>query len=562
MIESLKARILITLFAIGLGAAWILPNFVKFDKKSWWPSKEKIVYGLDIQGGLHLVLGVDVEDVLLEKITRLSKSITTDMRKESITFKNIKAESNVNFLINLNSDAESAAISKYIDDNYPTVLQVVDSQNATMNVRYLDPVISNYKEQVIDQAIEVIRNRVDAVGMKEPNISSQGDNRILVQLPGVEDSSSAKELINRTARLDFRIVKDELEIDLFKIIKDAEVKGKYKLGENKLNYAGYIKKLNTDLKSILPKGHIVLFQKSPNAKTIEVGKIPYIVEERASLGGDLLDDAFVSRGQYNEPEVAFSFNVEGRRMFSELTGKNVNKRMAIVLDDVVQSAPNIQGKIDSASARITLGSANFEETMKEARFISTALRAGALPAKLQQLEERTVGPTLGADSIAKGKNAGIVAGILVLIFMVIYYRSMGIFANIALVLNILLLLAILTSLGATLTLPGVAGIILTLGMAVDANVIIFERIKEEVRKGASFKVAMKDGFGHAFSAIFDANITTAAVCVVLMYFGTGPVRGFAVTLICGILTSMFTAIFVSRTLMEFSVQKFNYSIKA
>ncbi|MBT4761699.1 MAG: protein translocase subunit SecD [Bdellovibrionaceae bacterium] len=561
----MRARIIITLATVVIGLAWILPNFVDFDKKSWWPSKDKIVYGLDIQGGLHLVLGVDVEEVMTEKTLRLAKNIDADMKKEKVAFNNVEvnSESNVEVFINVNGPSDIPGIQSYLKKFYVNTLQVTSTEGGKMTLRYLDPVITNYKSQVIEQAIEVIRNRVDEYGVSEPSISAQGDSRILVQLPGVKDSARAKELIHRTARLDFRIVNEEADLEvIFKSIKEAEEKGGYSLGKDGLGYAAYVKRINKDIQDKLPKDHLVLFQKSPNAAKLEVGKIPYLVQRQSSLGGDLLNDAYVSRGQYNEPEVAFNFNVEGRRLFAELTGNNVGKKMAIVLDQVIQSAPNIQGKIDSASARITLGSSNYQETMNEARFIATALRAGALPAKLEQLEERTVGPTLGADSISKGKTAGMIAGVMVIFFMLIWYKSLGVFANIALSINLLLMLAVLTSLGATLTLPGVAGIVLTLGMAVDANVIIFERIKEELRKGAKFQVAMKDGYGHAFSAIFDANITTAAVCVVLMYFGTGAVRGFAVTLICGIATSMFTAIFVSRTLMEIWVKKFNYSFSA
>jgi preprotein translocase subunit SecD len=269
------------------------------------------------------------------------------------------------------------------------------------------------------------------------------------------------------------------------------------------------------------------------------------------LTGDQLEDASVHPGEYGEPEVVFSFSPDGRRRFGEITEKNVGKQMAIVLDEIVQSAPVIQGKIASSSARITLGGGrDYQKTVDEANFIATALRAGALPANLEQLEERTVGPNLGADSIAAGKKATLIGVALIFLFMALYYRTLGIVADIALSLNVLFLLAILTSLGATLTLPGVAAIALTVGMAVDANIIIFERIKEELRKGTGTSAAIKDGFSNAFSSIFDANITTVATSLILMYYGTGPVRGFAVSLTIGIVTSMFTAVFVSRVLIE------------
>ncbi len=318
-------------------------------------------------------------------------------------------------------------------------------------------------------------------------------------------------------------------------------------------------KLREDLKDKFPKQTTLVFEKAGAAKTLEAGKIPYLVKTDNSLSGDLLEDAMVRADEFGKPQVIFRFSVDGRRKFAKMSGDNVGKQVAIILDGVVQSSPVIDEKIDSATARIRLNSGqNVQETQAEAQFIATTLRAGALPAALEQLEERTVGPTLGQDSIDKGKRAGILGAILVLLFMLIYYRTLGVVADIALTFNVLLILGILTSLGATLTLPGVAGIVLTVGMAVDANVIIFERIKEELRKGVGLHLAVKDGFGHAFSAIVDANITTAAVCIVLMYFGTGPVKGFAVTLLCGIATSMFTAIFVSRAIIDFLVLKLHF----
>ena len=247
-------------------------------------------------------------------------------------------------------------------------------------------------------------------------------------------------------------------------------------------------------------------------------------------------------------------NPEGRRIFADLTGRIKGKRLGIILDEVVKSAPVVEEKIPG-NPRISLGSGDYESLVKEAETIASTLRSGALPATLRQLEEKVVGPTLGKKSIDRGKIAGIVGLTLIMFFMLFYYKTLGLIANISLFSNVAFLLAFLTSLSATLTLPGIAGIILTIGMAVDANVIIFERIKEELLKGASLKLAVRDGFQHAFSAILDANITTAIVCAVLMYFGTGPVRGFAVTLFCGILTSLFTAVFLSRTLLETLIVK-------
>jgi preprotein translocase subunit SecD len=270
------------------------------------------------------------------------------------------------------------------------------------------------------------------------------------------------------------------------------------------------------------------------------------------LSGDQLDDAYVGYGEYGEPEVLFRFGADGRRKFAQITGANVQKRMAIVLDEIVQSAPVIQGRIDSDTARITLNNRS-GDARKEATFIATALRAGALPAALEQLEESTVGPSLGADAISKGKVAGLVGFALVVIFMVVYYKAFGVAAAAALGINVFCLLAILSALSATLTLPGISGIVLTMGMAVDANIIVFERIKEEMARGVSLRGSIRDGFKHAFSAIFDANLTTAIAGAVLIYFGSGPVRGFGVTLIAGIITTVYTTIFVTRVILDVMV---------
>lgn len=556
MIESLKVRLIVVLLVVAGAIIWNVPNFTQVGE-NWWFSKSKIVYGLDIQGGLHLVMGVDVDAVVTEKSERQSKALKDEFKDSEVGFKDIvvNPENKREIIVSLNTGAEGQAVENHIAKYYPSTIQVLDKTDSAVTLKFFDSKVLEYKKQVVDQAIEVIRNRIDSMGVAEPSIAAQGEDRILVQLPGIEDSQTAKDLINKTARLDFRVVSKEMQVDeLQRLIQEAEAAGNYKLSKESLKYTAYVKKINEDLKAKLPKNTRVVFKKLDSAVNLEAGRVPMLVETNSDLHGGELEDASVRPDEYGKPEVNFRFTVAGRRKFAELTERAAGGFLAIVLDDVVKSDPSVKEKIDSSQARITLGSGgNYQDTLAEAQFIATTLRAGALPAALEQLEERTVGPTLGADSIEKGKKAGIIGGILVLIFMIGYYRKLGVVADIALALNVLLILAILTSLGATLTLPGVAGIVLTVGMAVDANVIIFERIKEELLKGAGIGAAVKDGFGHAFSAIIDANITTAAVCIVLMYFGTGPVRGFAVTLICGIITSMFTAIFVSRAIIELMI---------
>ena len=565
MIQNLRLKWITIIVVLVSSLAWVLPNFIDRDledDKNWWGPSKKIVKGLDIQGGLHLVMGVNVDEVLIEKTVRLASGFKKELTEEGITVDEVSvAPDNKKELVVTTEDGQVLAeVEKYIADiRYADTLQIVSNDGKSLRLRYYDAKALEYKRQVVEQAIEVIRTRIDGIGVAEPSISAQGNDRILVQLPGIKNASQAKELINRTARLNFRVVHQKAqEVDINTWIDEAEKAGGYELGRGEYTkYSVYLKKLNADLESKLPKNTKVVFEKLDGAKDLQTGRRAYLIETDTGLSGDLLDDANVRPDQYGGSKVTFDLSVEGRRRFSELTQKAAGGLLAIVLDDVVKSAPSVERQIDNSSAEITLGSTrNYQESLNEANFIATALRAGALPAALEQLEERTVGPTLGHDSIERGKKAGIIGAILVLVFMLVYYKFLGLVANVALTFNVLLILSILSSLGATLTLPGVAGIVLTMGMAVDANVIIFERIKEELRKGSGLMSAVQNGFGQAFSAILDANITTAAVCIVLMYFGTGPVRGFAVTLICGIVTSMFTAIFVSRAVIELSISHF------
>lgn len=560
MIESLKARLILTTTVLILAVIWLIPNFVSMDKDFFWPSKDRIVYGLDIQGGLHLVLEADTEELIQKRLSRMSVNIQDQMKTEKISEATIKVSDTSPFFmdITVKSPKDLPSVQKILKElGYTSDLQTLKATDTTLRLAWFENRVKDLKEQVISQAIEVIRNRIDEFGVSEPLLSAQGENRILIQLPGIEDSARAKELIKTTAQLEFGVVNEEFPPEkLFPLIAEAEKKGGYALGKEDLTYRQYIKKINKDLKKHLKENEKIVFQQAPSATNLQTGRIPYIVDTGSGLTGTHLEDAFVSPGEFNRPEVSFQFQPEGRKLFADLTGQIVGKRLSIILDQVLKSAPTVEGKIHG-NARITLGAGGtYEEILAEAEMIATTLRAGSLPVFLKQLEEKTVGPTLGRDSIQKGKKAGLTGLILVMLFMLVYYRTLGIFANVALVLNMSLLLALLSSLSATLTLPGVAGIILTIGMAVDANVIIFERIKEELKRGASLKLAIKDGFQNAFSAILDANITTAIVCSVLMYFGTGLIRGFAVTLFCGILTSLFTAVFVSRTLMDVCMVRF------
>ncbi len=572
MVESLKARVITVILVLGVSFLWTFPNFVD-TSNIWWPSQDKLSYGLDIQGGLHLVLGIDMDKAVRDRIKKLSYTIKNELKKEKnmdlgeVSVVNTK-EGRTRF--SFKNPADKTVLQSYLEDTtygQGRIFQTLEVTDQYIESRFYEAEMRNFKKSLVDRTIETIRNRIDEFGVKEPVIAAQSDSRLLVQLPGVQDSSQAKSLINKTAKLEFMIVDPEYSPGSEKLeevnswVTEVEEKQAFALGKEGLRYSDYVKKVNEALKDRLPKDRTIRFQKQEDAKSLEVGKIPYILQTDAMMGGETLNDAAVSLDSLGQAVVVFSFDSKGTKEFGELTKNNVKKQLAIVLDGVLQSAPNLREPITGGRGQIELGgTGDRQKAMDEANILAMVLRSGALPAELEPLEERTVGPTLGKDSIEKGKFAGLIGGILVFFFMLIYYRTYGLLANFALGFNILMILAILTSLQATLTLPGVAGIVLTIGMAVDANVIIFERIKEELNKGAGLMGAIKEGYSRAFTAIVDANITTAAVCVVLMYFGTGPIRGFAVTLIVGIITSMFTAIFFTRTLLNLMVGKLKWKV--
>lgn len=559
MIKNLKLRIISILVVVVAAAFTIYPNFQEV--KEGESSKNRLKYGLDIQGGLHLVMGVDIDSVVSQAAKRMTSTIQDYLKEKSVNVVGVNVVDDADlkapiFHLEFADAAALEAAKPLIDDFYGNMLQIIEESGNKISMRYLDAYLKLTKTRTLDQAIETIRNRIDEFGVSEPSITAQGTERILVQLPGINDATRAKELINKAAFLEFQLVETNVPAELPKWITDAEEAGKYNLAQMK-SYSKYVARINSDLAKKLPKDTKLVFGKADGAATLTAGKVPYLVTVNVNITGDDLKNASVSYDDFGNPEVNLSFNPVGAKKFGDVTGENVNRQLAIVLDQVVYSAPNIQSRIGGGNARITLGAGgDYQKNLDEAKILSMALRAGALPAQLEQLEERTVGPTLGADSIAAGKKAIMFGGLFVLIFMMVYYKVFGIIASFALILNVYLIVALLTALDATLTLPGIAGIALTIGMAVDANVIIFERIKEELARGQNFRKAIEDGFGHAFSAIFDANITTGIVCIILMYFGTGPVRGFAVTLLCGLVTSMFTAIFVSRTVFDVVVVKF------
>ncbi|MEJ2201176.1 MAG: protein translocase subunit SecD, partial [Desulfuromonadaceae bacterium] len=388
------------------------------------------------------------------------------------------------------------------------------------NYRLSNQEVASIKDDAIRQALETLRNRIDQFGVSEPTLQLQNDNRILIQLPGIKDPERAIALLGKTARLEFKMVVDDANPE------DA-------------------------VKGILKPGTQLLYEKDVNRQTGQVLEKPLVVYEKIVLTGDLLDDAQVRiDNRFNEPYVAIDFNSVGAKRFDQITAANVGKRMAIVLDDTVYSAPFIRERISGGSAQI---SGSFNE--QEATDLAIVLRAGSLPAPVQSLENRTVGPSLGRDSINQGIVSIIVGGLLVILAMAVYYNLSGLVADLVLILNVFFIMALLSMFKATLTLPGIAGVVLTIGMAVDANVLIFERIREELRLGKTVRNAVESGYSKAFLTIVDANVTTLIAALVLFQFGTGPVKGFAVTLSVGIVASLFTAIFVSRVFFDFFLER-------
>jgi preprotein translocase subunit SecD len=561
MSQNLRLRWTVILVVLAIAVIWTVPNFVNVEKM-WWPTKGKMVLGLDIQGGSHLVLRIDVDSAIRADANRISLQLPEQLKEEQAIVKSVAVTDPLRGVMKLEiiKPEDRANVEKAVEKIYGNVLRTVKFENNFLEVEFAELYVRDFRSKLLEQAIATIRNRIDEFGVAEPSITAQGVDRILVQLPGIKDASTAKDLINRTARLDFMIVSNEMKPeDLQMLVNEAEKSNNLKLGE--LKYTQYVDKINEALKGKIPANTVVFFEKPETAASMEAGRVPYLLSTTDTVMGDKLTNAQVGMGEYGEPLVHFTFDALGARQFGELTKKNTRRLMAIVLDKVVKSAPIINEPITQGRGQITLGrSRDPQQTINEAKIISTALRAGALPATLEQLEERTVGPSLGADAIKKGQMGTMIAALAVFLFMAFYYKSFGVIADLALAFNLLITLAILSSLGATLSLPGVAGLALTLGIAVDANVIIYERVKEEMAKGANLIAGIREGYDRAFSSIFDSNVTSIAVCVVLMYFGTGPVRGFAVTLLTGLFITTFTAVFFTRAILDLLVVKWKWNL--
>lgn len=521
-------RFLFIGFTVIVAVIFFLPNTPLFKyMPDWWkknmPSKG-IVLGLDLQGGLHLVFEVEGEKAVESSTERYAILIRETLLKRKFEA-NVKRNG-----LNIEISPSRQEIASAIKETYPLLDSVSAEQNLILKIS--DKEAANIKNNAVDQALETIRNRIDQFGVAEPTIHRQGENEIVVQLPGVKDPKRAIDLVGKTAQLEFKIVDDESPVA-------AQLPQSVPPGEEENILKEFAEKIPVDDE--------ILFEKKINRETGVVTKFPILLKKQAALSGNLLSEAKVNlESQYGvDYSVSISFNVEGAKLFEEVTGANVKKRLAIILDNTVYSAPVIQEKIAGGNAQIT-GSFG----MEEAKDLSIVLKAGALPAPLKMLQNVTVGPSLGSDSIEAGKMAGIIGTILVIIFMIFYYKLSGVIADLALLLNILLLLGAMASLNATLTMPGIAGIILAIGMAVDSNVLMFERIRDEIRSGKTPRASVDSGYSKAFWTIFDSHVTTLITAAVLFQFGTGPIKGFAVTLSLGVSINLYTALVGTKSVFD------------
>ena len=505
MLQFESWKKLLVLFVVALGIVYALPNLLPSGEESdsgLLPG-QKINLGLDLQGGSHLLMLVDMEVVEAERLNSLGETIRQEFRTEKIRFSDLKVE-NRSVSVSVRKADDVGAAEQIFDELGRGLITTNDSQS--YQISFDEAGLIELRNQTIEQSMEIIRRRIDPDGTKEPVIQRQGKDRVLVQLPGVDDPETIKRLLGRTAKLTFQLV-------------DTSLTGAEAITRGRV-----------------PPGSVLLPGDGENSQS-------YVVEKRVMVSGEMLDGATASFDQNNRPSVSFTLNATGAKKFGRVTGSNIGRPFAIVLDGKVVSAPTIQSQI-FGSGQIT-GQFSVAETNE----LALILRAGALPAPLIVLEERSIGPGLGADSVVAGKIAAAVGLMLVIIYMLLSYGLFGALADVALMVNIILILAALSALQATLTLPGIAGIVLTMGMAVDANVLVFERIREELRRGRSVMAAIDGGYQRAISTIVDSNLTTLFAALFLYLFGSGPIKGFAVTLAIGILTSLFTAVMVTRLLI-------------
>lgn len=562
-------RFVVMVVAVVAGFILLIPTFYPVDRddpESWpgWYSwltgvvDARITPGLDLQGGLHLQYQVDVDRAISDRVDRYVEDLRRLARRDhpqaQVTVERISG------IPALRVRSQGVPVREVFDNDTIELMNLrpIPEAGGALRLEMDSEFIEQQKAYAIEQAIETIRRRIDALGVAEPSLSRRGETDIIVQLPGLgeEQFEEAKELIGTTAQLQFKMVHPQ-DRTFFSTVNLPETEGVRMVGDRpEAERLETIRALFRDVEP--PPGTEIRFIEieRTNRTTAQVevaGYQPMLLSSTAQLTGEYITDARVAVDpRDNRPYVSLTFDATGARLFADLTGNHVDEQMAIVLDDIISSAPRINERIAGGRAQITMGrSGSYNEIYNQSERLVIVLRNGALPAPIELQFETQVGPTLGADSVRSGAISLAVAFGLVVLFIGFYYKTAGIIANIALLLNVVFILAILALFKATLTLPGIAGITLTIGMAIDANVIIFERIREELRLGKTLRTSIESGYAKAFSAIIDANVTTGIACIVLMTYGSGPIRGFALTLLVGVFCSLYTALVITRICFDY-----------
>lgn len=544
MTRALKWKIILLVVIVAFSGITMLPTFTK-NMPQWWQkymAPEGLHLGLDLQGGMHLVLKVDLEKAIENSLDFAAQDLKNQLKDQRISVVQTPSNDPQKIVFTLPNTESVTTVEKIVQDDFPNLDIAVEAQTGTfpkITLNLSESQVEFINKNAVSQSLEIIRNRIDQFGVAEPVIVRQGKDEIIVQLPGVKDPKRALSLIGQTAQLEFKIVVSDASINLPELISKASAEGLWREGESR-------EKLNEALKRFLPDETEVYFEKDVEPQTQREISTPILIKDQILMTGDMVKDAQVRvGGTFNEPYVSLDLTGRGSKVFGKITSDNTGKRLAIVLDDVVRSAPVIREKILGGSAQIS-GSFTYEE----ASDLAIILRVGALPAPVSIIQNLTVGASLGQDSINKGLTSGLLGTFLVLLFMIVYYRISGVIANFALLLNILFVFAGLAALQATLTLPGIAGIILSIGMAVDSNVLIFERMREEFALGKSVRSGVESGYSKAFSTIVDSQVTTLITALALFLFGTGPIKGFAVTLSLGVTFNLFTTLFATRLVYD------------
>ncbi len=533
--KPVKGRLTLLALFVLFSLLFFLPTIPAiYDGIPLWVKRilpdKGIALGLDLQGGIHMVLQVDEDRAVEIAVDRTVNAVLDALADQELAFSSVDRSGQTRIEIRFEDPELKEKIQKTFED-FPAYFPVESAGNTgTLVYELRESEVTRIKTSSIDQALETIRNRIDQFGVREPLVARQGLNQIVVQLPGIKDPDRAKELIKETAILEFKLLDEDSPIA-------RELPGRLPRAK--------AEELLKELEGKIPEGDEILFERVRDEESGQEWRVPYLVKKRVLLAGDVLSDARVAIGEFSEPYVSVTFDAKGAKEFERITTDHVKKRLAIVLDDTVYSAPVIRERIPGGRASIE-GSFS----MEEANDLSIVLRAGSLPAPLEVIQDLTVGPSLGRDSIDKGLTTTFFAGILVVLFMVVYYRMAGIIADFALALNLICLIGALSGLNATLTLPGIAGIILTIGMGVDSNVLIFERIREELRIGKPVRLAVDNGYDKALLTIIDAHVTTLITGLALFLFGTGPIKGFAVTLCLGIAINLFTALVGTKVVYD------------